>query len=84
MPAIRPISYRRLINVLEREGFRFDRQKGDHLILGRGRFLEVKQTRNVTPGVTQNQNSSVLRASQILVSCGFDLVETKGFEPSTS
>lgn len=32
MPAIRPISYRRLVNVLEREGFRFDRQKGDHLI----------------------------------------------------
>ncbi len=32
MPAIRPIDYRRLVKVFEREGFVFNRQKGDHLI----------------------------------------------------
>ena len=32
MPAIKPVSYQVLVKVFEREGFTFDRQKGDHLI----------------------------------------------------
>ncbi|HMD71153.1 MAG TPA: type II toxin-antitoxin system HicA family toxin [Bryobacteraceae bacterium] len=32
MAAIRPISSQDLIRVLERDGFRFDRQEGDHRI----------------------------------------------------
>jgi predicted RNA binding protein YcfA (HicA-like mRNA interferase family) len=32
MPAIRPVHFQRLVRVFERDGFRFDRQEGDHLI----------------------------------------------------
>ena len=32
MPAIRPVHWQTLIRIFEREGFRFDRQTGDHLI----------------------------------------------------
>ena len=32
MPAIRPIRFQRLIRVFEQDGFRFDRQEGDHKI----------------------------------------------------
>ena len=32
MPAIKPVSYKLLVKVFEREGFIFDRQRGDHLI----------------------------------------------------
>ncbi len=31
MPAIKPVSYQRLIKIFEQEGFTFDRQRGDHL-----------------------------------------------------
>ncbi len=32
MPPLRPIEYRMLARVFERDGFKFDRQRGDHLI----------------------------------------------------
>lgn len=32
MAAIRPIPFQRLARVFERDGFRFDRQEGDHRI----------------------------------------------------
>ncbi len=32
MPAIRPVHFELLIQVFEREGFRFDRTAGDHII----------------------------------------------------
>jgi predicted RNA binding protein YcfA (HicA-like mRNA interferase family) len=32
MPAIRPVHFQRLIRVFEQDGFRFDRQEGDHRI----------------------------------------------------
>jgi len=32
MPPIRPVSYKSLVRVFEREGFVFVRQQGDHLI----------------------------------------------------
>jgi predicted RNA binding protein YcfA (HicA-like mRNA interferase family) len=32
MPTIRPVHYKSLIAVFERDGFVFDRQRGDHLI----------------------------------------------------
>jgi predicted RNA binding protein YcfA (HicA-like mRNA interferase family) len=32
MAAIRPVHYQSLIRVFERDGFRFDRQEGDHRI----------------------------------------------------
>ena len=32
MPAIRPVHYKSLIRVFEADGFRFDRQEGDHRI----------------------------------------------------
>jgi predicted RNA binding protein YcfA (HicA-like mRNA interferase family) len=32
MPAIRPAHYSLLVKVFERDGFSFDRQRGDHLI----------------------------------------------------
>lgn len=32
MPRITPVSYRKLARVFERDGWRYARQKGDHLI----------------------------------------------------
>ena len=32
MPKITPISYKKLQKIFELDGFKFDRQKGDHLI----------------------------------------------------
>ena len=32
MPPLRPVDYRTLAKVFERDGFIFDRQRGDHLI----------------------------------------------------
>jgi predicted RNA binding protein YcfA (HicA-like mRNA interferase family) len=32
MPSIRPVDFRVLVKVFERDGFTFDRQRGDHLI----------------------------------------------------
>ena len=32
MPAVRPVHFQRLIRVFEQDGFRFDRQEGDHRI----------------------------------------------------
>ena len=32
MPAVKPVSYQRLVKVFEQDGFTFDRQQGDHLI----------------------------------------------------
>jgi predicted RNA binding protein YcfA (HicA-like mRNA interferase family) len=32
MPSIRPVHYRKLVDIFEREGFVFARQSGDHLI----------------------------------------------------
>ena len=32
MPALRPVPFQRLIRVFEQDGFRFDRQVGDHRI----------------------------------------------------
>ena len=32
MPPIHPVHYRTLVAIFEREGFVFDRQRGDHLI----------------------------------------------------
>ena len=32
MPSIQPVSYQILVRVFERDGFRFARQSGDHLI----------------------------------------------------
>lgn len=32
MPPIRPVHYSKLVAIFERDGFVFDRQRGDHLI----------------------------------------------------
>ena len=32
MPALRPVHFQRLVRVFERDGFRFDRQEGDHRV----------------------------------------------------
>ena len=32
MPALRPVHFKRLVNVFEQDGFRYDRHEGDHLI----------------------------------------------------
>jgi len=35
MPSIRPIQFQRLVRVFEQDGFRYNRQVGDHLIYTR-------------------------------------------------
>jgi predicted RNA binding protein YcfA (HicA-like mRNA interferase family) len=32
MPALRPVDFQRLVRVFEQDGFRFDRQEGDHRV----------------------------------------------------
>lgn len=32
MPALRPVHYKDLVRIFEQDGFRFDRQEGDHRI----------------------------------------------------
>ena len=32
MPSIRPVNFQALVKVFEKDGFRFNRQHGDHLI----------------------------------------------------
>jgi predicted RNA binding protein YcfA (HicA-like mRNA interferase family) len=32
MTALRPVHYKTLVRIFERDGFNFDRQRGDHLI----------------------------------------------------
>jgi predicted RNA binding protein YcfA (HicA-like mRNA interferase family) len=32
MPSLRPVPYKLLVTLFERDGFVFDRQRGDHLI----------------------------------------------------
>ena len=37
MPAVRPVHFQRFIRVFEQDGFRFDRQEGDHRIYVKAR-----------------------------------------------
>ena len=57
MPAIRPVSYQRLVKVFEKGGFAFNRQSGDHLIFtkpGIKRPLVIPMYREVPVFIIRN------------------------------
>ena len=57
MPAIRPVDYTQLVAVFEKDGFRFDRQVGDHLIYikpGVKRPLVIQKKRAVPVFIIKN------------------------------
>jgi predicted RNA binding protein YcfA (HicA-like mRNA interferase family) len=57
MPSIRPIHFQDLIRVFEQDGFRYDRQVGDHLIhtkSGLKRPLVIPMYRDVPVFIIKN------------------------------
>jgi predicted RNA binding protein YcfA (HicA-like mRNA interferase family) len=57
MAAIRPVHFQRLIGVFEEDGFRFDRQEGDHRIYvkpGVRRPLVIPMYREVPVFIVKN------------------------------
>jgi predicted RNA binding protein YcfA (HicA-like mRNA interferase family) len=74
MPAIRPVHFQRLVRVFERDGFRFDRQEGDHLIYvkaGLRRPLVIPMYRAVPVFVVKN----LLRTSGMARERYFELLD---------
>lgn len=75
MAALRPVHYQRLIGVFEQEGFRFDRQEGDHLIYvkaGVRRPLVIPTYRTVPIFIIKN----LLRTSGMSRERYFELLRT--------
>jgi predicted RNA binding protein YcfA (HicA-like mRNA interferase family) len=73
MPAIRPIHFQQLVRVFELDGFRFDRQVGDHLIFtkeGVKRPLVIPMYRSVPIFVIKN----LLRTSNMARERYFELL----------
>lgn len=74
MPALRPVHYKDMLRVFEQEGFRFDRQAGDHLIYvksGIRRPLVIPAYHSVPVFVIKN----LLRTSGMSRERYFELLE---------
>jgi predicted RNA binding protein YcfA (HicA-like mRNA interferase family) len=74
MPKITPISYKKLCRIFELEGFKFLRQKGDHLIYvkeGVPRPVVVPKYHNIPVFVIKNN----LRAARITRERYFELLQ---------
>lgn len=74
MAAFRPVPYQQLIRVFEQEGFRFDRQSGDHRIYvkaGARRPLVIPTYHAVPVFIIKN----LLRASGISRDRYFELLK---------
>jgi predicted RNA binding protein YcfA (HicA-like mRNA interferase family) len=57
MPRIAPISYTKLCKVFEKEGFKFLRQKGDHLVYvkeGMSRPVVIPRHENIPVFIIKN------------------------------
>ena len=75
MLKIVPISYQRLARVLEAEGFRFSRQKGDHLIYTKEdsvRPIVIPMYVDVPVFIIKN----ILRTAQVSRERYFELLES--------
>jgi predicted RNA binding protein YcfA (HicA-like mRNA interferase family) len=73
MPALRPVHYQDLIRVFEQDGFRYDRQAGDHRIYvkpGIRRPLVIPTYREVPVFIIKN----LLRTSGMSRERYFDLL----------
>ena len=74
MPPLRPVSYKWLIKVFEREGFTFTRQRGDHLIytkVGIKRPLVIPAWDEVPVFIIKN----LLRAAEMSRDRYFELLQ---------
>lgn len=74
MPRIAPVPYRKLVRVLEREGFTLSRQRGDHLVFTKPGILR--------PVVVPRYNplpvfiiKNILRTARISREHYFDLIK---------
>jgi predicted RNA binding protein YcfA (HicA-like mRNA interferase family) len=74
MPALRPVHFERLTRVFERDGFRFDRQEGDHRVYvkaGVRRPIMIPMYRAVPVFIVKN----LLRTSGMSRERYFELLE---------
>ena len=74
MPTIRPVHYKALVAVFERDGFTFDRQRGDHLIFikpGAIRPLVIPAYHEVPVSIVKN----LLRTAGMSRERYFDLLQ---------
>jgi predicted RNA binding protein YcfA (HicA-like mRNA interferase family) len=74
MSAIKPVSYQLLVKVFERDGFSFDRQRGDHLIYTKAnikRPLVIPMYSAVPVFIIKN----LLRTAEMSRERYFDLLE---------
>jgi predicted RNA binding protein YcfA (HicA-like mRNA interferase family) len=75
MAALRPVHYQSLVRVFEQDGFRYDRQVGDHLIYvkpGIRRPLVIPTYREVPVFIIKN----LLRTSGMSRERYFELLES--------
>ena len=76
MPSIRPVDYRTRLQVFEQEGFRFNRQHGDHLIYtkaGVKRPLVIPMYNDVPVFVIKH----LLRTAGMSRERSFDLLQSR-------
>ena len=74
MPALRPVHYKDLIRIFERDGFSYDRTEGDHFILvkaGSRRPLVIPLYREVPVFIIKN----LLRTSGMSRAKYFELLQ---------
>lgn len=75
MPTIRPIDYAKLVAVFEKDGFRFLRQEGSHMIYnkpGVKRPLVIQKKRDIPVFIIQN----LLRTAGMTRERYFELLES--------
>jgi len=74
MPPLRPVDYRTLVRVFEKDGFTFNRQQGDHLIYSKAgvkRPLVIPTYRELPVFIIKN----LLRTSGMSRERYFDLLK---------
>lgn len=74
MPKIGPVSPKKLVAILKREGFRVARQKGSHLILMKESVrtvIPVHPGRDVKPGLVR----AIIREAEITRKRFFELLK---------
>jgi len=75
MPRINPIHYRKIVRVLEREGFALARERGDHMVFTKPEILRpvvVPRYDSLPVFIIKN----ILRTAGISRERYFDLLET--------
>jgi len=75
MPRINPIHYRKIVRVLEREGFALARERGDHMVFTKPEILRPVVVPRYDP-LPVFIIKNILRTAGISRERYFDLLET--------